>query len=94
MFKIRISLKSSLHLSNGFLGRRDLQDILDERWYSEIICLPRVMSSASNDELKFAKLLSIKGYLQFYGDGLKYLLCTTSYLDKFLYALIQVIFFF
>ncbi|XP_065649098.1 TELO2-interacting protein 1 homolog isoform X4 [Hydra vulgaris] len=71
--------------------RKDLQDILDEKWYSEILSLPRVISFASNDDLKCAKLQLIKGYLQFYGDGLKYLLCSYAYLDKFLCALIQIL---
>ncbi|XP_065647166.1 TELO2-interacting protein 1 homolog isoform X7 [Hydra vulgaris] len=71
--------------------RKDLQDILDEKWYSEILSLPRVISTASNDDLKCAKLQLIKGYLQFYGDGLKYLLCSYAYLDKFLCALIQIL---
>lgn len=67
-----------------------IKSALTERLYEELLSLPRIMHS-SNDNLKLAKLQTIKGYMEFYGNHMCETLNTFSLLQRFVMSLVHVL---
>ena len=64
--------------------------LIQEKLYEELLSMPRIMSSSTSDSAKVAKLQTLIGYLQFFGDKLHKVVNSLPHLEKLLTALLQV----
>ena len=90
---VRTEAEKIITRTSNIFHKNQLGDIscrLQERLYSELISMPRIVNSSSED-VKIAKLQLIKGYMTFYGDYLNRALHTQSLLERFISSLTSVL---